>query len=290
MGREWQIGDPVDYTTDGWMDAQNWGHGRDDEPRNYADEVYVAQSDKYSNKAWNYFLDGDYSTALFYINKSLDLNSGISNSWNRKAIILEYQEKYSLSEECYERSLEIAKNDVVYDNLARMLLGWTYKLIENGKNSRDESYFDLAEEKIRKAIDIVSRPQSSENPEKYQNKLDSLNYYRQHVRKYLKNIETLKSYDKDELFTIAGMRYYDIIPLTQGLPLRLVKEQDNEYDRDAIAIYADDKKIGYVANQEYTSYEKTSKASELKSKIPDEAHGEYLMFLDKDLFYIGRIL
>ena len=27
MGREWQIGDPVDETTDGWMDAQNWGHG-----------------------------------------------------------------------------------------------------------------------------------------------------------------------------------------------------------------------------------------------------------------------
>ena len=24
MGREWKIGDPVDYTSDGWMDAQNW--------------------------------------------------------------------------------------------------------------------------------------------------------------------------------------------------------------------------------------------------------------------------
>lgn len=31
MGRKWQIGDPVDYTTDGWMDAQNWGHGSDDD-------------------------------------------------------------------------------------------------------------------------------------------------------------------------------------------------------------------------------------------------------------------
>lgn len=31
MGREWQIGDPVDYTTDGWMDAQNWGRGGSDE-------------------------------------------------------------------------------------------------------------------------------------------------------------------------------------------------------------------------------------------------------------------
>ena len=31
MGREWQIGDSVDYTTDGWMDAQNWGHGQDDD-------------------------------------------------------------------------------------------------------------------------------------------------------------------------------------------------------------------------------------------------------------------
>lgn len=31
MGGNWQIGDPVDYTTDGWMDAQNWGHGCDDD-------------------------------------------------------------------------------------------------------------------------------------------------------------------------------------------------------------------------------------------------------------------
>lgn len=25
---EWHIGDPVDWG-DGWMDAQNWGHGHD---------------------------------------------------------------------------------------------------------------------------------------------------------------------------------------------------------------------------------------------------------------------
>lgn len=52
-----------------------------------------------------------------------------------------------------------------------------------------------------------------------------------------------------------------------GLPLKLVKEPDNEFDKDAIAVYVEDKKIGYVANSDYTKYKLTSSASELQNKI-----------------------
>ena len=33
---EWNIGDPVDWG-DGFMDAQNWGHGNDDDEENEAE-------------------------------------------------------------------------------------------------------------------------------------------------------------------------------------------------------------------------------------------------------------
>ena len=99
---------------------------------------------------------------------------------------------------------------------------------------------------------------------------------------------------KDELFTIAGRHFYkNNINLTPGLPLKLVKEPDNEHDKDAIAVYAKDEKIGYVANNDYTKYKLTSSASELQDKIEDTAKGSYLFYLDRYAeiqFNIGRII
>ena len=68
--------------------------------------------------------------------------------------------------------------------------------------------------------------------------------------------------------------------------------------RMQFALYVEDKKIGYVANNEYTKFELTSSASELQDKIKNVAQGEYLVCLLRatDLeypdiqFYIGRIL
>ena len=53
------------------------------------------------------------------------------------------------------------------------------------------------------------------------------------------------------------------------------------------------KKIGYVANNDYTKYELTSSASELQDKIKDTAQRNYLFYLDRYAeiqFNIGRII
>lgn len=83
-------------------------------------------------------------------------------------------------------------------------------------------------------------------------------------RKFYGNLETLKQYDKKELFTITGRNFYknDVI-LTLGKLLRFVKEIDNEFDKNAIAVFAQDEQIGYVANKDYTKFELTSSVSEL---------------------------
>ena len=101
-------------------------------------------------------------------------------------------------------------------------------------------------------------------------------------KKYQKNVETINGYAKSELFTISGMQFYRTgINLSAGMALKLVREQENEFDRDAIAVYAKGEKIGYVANSEYTKYERTSSASELKNEIQSVAQAEYVVYLDR---------
>ena len=112
-------------------------------------------------------------------------------------------------------------------------------------------------------------------------------------KKFQKNLETLKKYDKSELFTITKRGFKNKVVITSGMPLKLVKEPDNEFDKDAIAVYAQDVKIGYVANKDYTKYELTSSASQLQDKIDDTAEGAYLFYLErysKIQFSIGRII
>ena len=148
-------------------------------------------------------------------------------------------------------------------------------------------------EKNIKAMNARPGDNSEENLNKYYNQRDTINYYIDYEKKFQRNLETLKPFDKSELFTITGRQFYkNNIPLTSCMSLKLVKEPDNEHDKDAIAVYAEDEKIGYVANNDYTKYELTSSASELQDKIQAATEGYYLFYLDRyaDIqFSIGKI-
>lgn len=68
----------------------------------------------------------------------------------------------------------------------------------------------------------------------------------------IKSIQSF-TYEKSRYlmdFHIAGFAYYDgldvIEELTLGKSVQLVCEPDNPYDPEAVAIYYEDKKIGYV--------------------------------------------
>lgn len=297
MGREWQIGDPVDYTTDGWMDAQNWGHepDDDDESRGFERDLPDPRIEEYGKKAWDYYMEFKEEEALHHINLALDLNNRHANNWNRKAIILEGMKRYAESEECYNRSLELSPQNLVYDNKARMLYDWAVQLREeskklpNGLNMLDKAY-----NKVIKAMNTLPGENSEEELNKYLKLRDSINFYIDYENKYQRNLETLKQYDKSELFTITGRNFYkNDVSLTPGKHLRLIREPDNEFDKVAIAVYVEDEKIGYVANKDYTKYELTSLASELQDKIEDNAQGEYSLYLDRYAniqFNIGRII
>ena len=272
----------------------SYSYGYDDDPDEIEVNPTYSKRDEYANKAWNYYMEFQDEDALYYINLALDLDNRHSGNWNKKAIILESLKRYGESEECYNRSLELSKSNVVYDNKARMLLAWSHQLLEESKELPNGlSKLKEAEKKIINAMNTLSAD-SDEDIDKYLRMKDSINFYIDYENKFQSNLETLKQYDKSELFTITGRQFYrNNIDLTPGLPLKLVKEQDNEFDKDAIAVYAQDEKIGYVANNDYTKSKLTSSASELQDKIEDTAQGNYLFYLDryeKIQFNIGRII
>ena len=203
--------------------------------------------------------------------------------------------QYGESEKCYNRSLELSKSNVVYDNKARMLYDWANELLEESKNlSNGLDNLKEAKDIILRSINALPGENSEEDIETYLSLRDSINFYIDYESRFLANLETLKSHDKSELFTIMGMNFYkNDVMLTPGKPLELVKESDNEFDKDAIAVYADGKKIGFVANKMYTKCELTSSASQLQDEIENVAQAEYLLYLERyaDIhFSIGRII
>ena len=70
------------------------------------------------------------------------------------------------------------------------------------------------------------------------------------------------------------------------MELKLVKEPDNSYDKDAIAVYFGDDKVGYVSNSKKTNLSKTSMASELKN-LPNVSYAQYLMKSNR--YHIARL-
>ena len=79
--------------------------------------------------------------------------------------------------------------------------------------------------------------------------------------------------------TITGLNhYYGKKPFEIGRIIRLIKEPDNEYDKEAIVAFLPFiDKIGYVANSTNTVYDGTiSAAGRLYDKIEDYAYGKVM--------------
>ena len=84
-------------------------------------------------------------------------------------------------------------------------------------------------------------------------------------------------------FTIAGTKHHfgqDF--MEKDMKVRLEKEPDNEYDREAIKVMLDGLgHVGYVANSPYTVVGESYSAGRLYDKIGDTAEGTVLYVLDK---------
>lgn len=79
--------------------------------------------------------------------------------------------------------------------------------------------------------------------------------------------------------TLTGTRHYHGKEfLKKGMKLRLEKEPDNEFDKEAIQISLEGLgKIGYVANSPYTVIGETISAGRLYDKMGDTAYAKVLL-------------
>ena len=83
---------------------------------------------------------------------------------------------------------------------------------------------------------------------------------------------------KELYITVTGMNYYYGTEfIEKGMTVKLVKEPDNEYDKEAIAVkIAGLDKIGYVANSPYTVLGESISAGRIYDKIEDEKEAKVL--------------
>ena len=82
--------------------------------------------------------------------------------------------------------------------------------------------------------------------------------------------------------TLTGTKYYfgkDF--LENGMKLKLEKEPDNKYDKEAINVsYEGLGKIGYVANSSYTVIGESISAGRLYDKIGDTAEAKVVLMTE----------
>lgn len=82
--------------------------------------------------------------------------------------------------------------------------------------------------------------------------------------------------------TITGIdHYYGKKPFEIGRIVKLIKDKNNEYDKEAIAAYLPFiETIGYVANSTNTVYDGTISAGRLYDKIDDYTYAR-VMFVTR---------
>lgn len=83
-------------------------------------------------------------------------------------------------------------------------------------------------------------------------------------------------------FTIASCNHYfgsDF--MKKGMKAKLIKEPDNEYDKEAIQVKVKGLgKVGYVANSPFTVKGESMSAGRLYDKISDKAKGKVVFVVD----------
>ena len=144
---------------------------------------------------------------------------------------------------------------------------------------------EKAEKLILEAIDSLSSIHTVE-------KIDDYLILRDQIQGNVKFEEPVEIDDDlmdighENLFTITGTHFYGFSGFEKGMVLNLVREPDNEFDKDAIAVYYCGRKVGYVANSPRTVCGLTTSASNLK--IGDTAYAEYVTNF-KSMHYIARL-
>ena len=115
------------------------------------------------------------------------------------------------------------------------------------------------------------------------------NYKTKKIEKTVIIDKTLEKYPKEELIVINATYYDCIKEFKKGMEFKLVKESRDKEAYNAIAVYLDKNKIGYVTNTFQHPYG-TSTANDIN--ISDNSYAEYLLhyYQSGKLYHVARII
>ncbi len=254
----------------------------------YIDET-LKKSDEYNSivfksMAWSYYLRGNYfaessdkhyRTAIEYIEEAIRLSPKASY-YNIKAIILEAMKCYDEALKCYDSAIKIEYHPVYAENKSRMLHDWSIELCRRLKSEKSL-------ELICNAIDILTNMETDED----------INHYIKVKEKITERVVFKKEYSllrhigKENLITIAGTGFYSHREFRKHTEFVLKNEPENRFDPNAIAVYMDGEKIGYVANSPDTVCDLTVSADYIY--VLNFKKARYIMHF-KDKFHIAEII
>lgn len=267
---------------------------RDSKQESDGDNTYQSTFKVSKTSKIEYLIENEkFDEALSLVDRMLEKDSDYKN-WNLKGIILDNLSEYDNAIECFDNALRVSDNSEILINKVNSLYKWA-----------KVSYFpdlkyDHSLRLIDEALEII--PESKDPSEFYFLKAEVLESMGQRVeskKNYLiayGEFEKLNEFQKqldylentnDLLVNITGSYYHNYNP-TEGENVKLVKEPENEHDSDAIAVYLDNDKIGYVANSEYTLFDKVKSATKIKNEIPETCEAE-IQFVYLDEYIIAKI-
>lgn len=268
---------------------------RDSKQESDGDNTYQSTFKVSKTSKIEYLIENEkFDEALSLVDRMLEKDSDYKN-WNLKGIILDNLSEYDNAIECFDNALRVSDDSEILINKVNSLYKWA-----------KVSYFpdlkyDHSLRLIDEALEII--PESEDPSEFYFLKAEVLESMGQRVeskKNYLiayGEFEKLNEFQKqldylettnDLLVNITGSYYHNYNP-TEGEIVKLVKEPENEHDGDAIAVYLDNDKIGYVANSEYTLFDKVKSATKIKNDIPETCEAE-IQFVYLDEYIIAKII
>lgn len=268
---------------------------RDSKQESDGDNTYQSTFKVSKTSKIEYLIENEkFDEALSLVDRMLEKDSDYKN-WNLKGIILDNLSEYDNAIECFDNALRVSDDYEILINKVNSLYKWA-----------KVSYFpdlkyDHSLRLIDEALEII--PESEDPSEFYFLKAEVLESMGQRVeskKNYLiaygefekfnefqKQLDYLET-TNDLLVNITGSYYHNYNP-TEGEIVKLVKEPENEHDGDAIAVYLDNDKIGYVANSEYTLFDKVKSATKIKNDIPETCEAE-IQFIYLDEYIIAKII
>lgn len=249
-----------------------------------------------SEKALKLKEEGKLKEALRIIDDALNENPNDFRNWNAKALILDSLSEYEKAIECFDNALKLNNSDFIKKDKANTLYNFAkVTFFPEGDYEKAMNLIDYALDNLPEDEDASEYLfLKAEIYESMGMPMETRVYYLKAEGEFEKanqlsaQMEFIKNSD-DVLITVSGTNFFKgLNPFENGRIFNLVKQPDNEHDRDAIAIFLADEQVGFVANSQYTLIDGVKSASEIKF-IDDNQKAE-VVFVFFDRYVIMRLV